>query len=76
MRITNDLNINNFKFWSGAKDLTNKLTYSELNVIQENLEELYPDGLTDTQLNDLFWFDDEFICELIGVDVDEVYGRE
>lgn len=32
------------------------------------IEELYPDGLTDTELNDLLWFDDKWIYETLGIE--------
>ena len=37
------------------------------------LEDLYPDGMEETEVNDLFWFEEEFLCELIGVDYEEDY---
>jgi hypothetical protein len=43
----------------------------------ENLiEELYPDGLTDTALNDLLWFDSEFIFESLGINEEEEETEE
>ena len=27
---------------------------------------LYPDGMTDTQVNDLFWFEEDFIAQILG----------
>ena len=32
------------------------------------IEELYPDGLTETQLNDILWFEEDWICETLGID--------
>ena len=31
--------------------------------------------MTDTQINDLFWFDEDFICQMIGEDVEEIFER-
>jgi len=76
MTITSELDLSTFKFWSGAKDFADKLTYTELQDMQNHLEDLYPDGMTETHLNDLFWFEDEFICQCIGLDLDEVCNRE
>lgn len=75
MRITTEQTIKQFEFWSGAKDLADKLTFQELDTIQFELEELYPNGLTETELNDLFWFDTEFICDLIGQTEEDIYNR-
>lgn len=74
--INNNTDLTQFEFWSGAKDFADKLTRSELEQLQNMLEELYPDGLTETALNDIFWFEDEWLCESLELDIDEVYDRE
>lgn len=77
MKIYKDESLSNFEFWSGAKDFANKLTESEFNLIENTLEELYPDGMSETQINDLFWFEDEWICsDILGIEYDEVMNRE
>jgi len=40
------------------------------------LEEMYPEPVEITTINDLLWFDDEFIFEQlnIGIDDDFTYG--
>ena len=75
MKIITETDLTTFKFWAGAKDFSELLTYTELKEITDQLEELYPDGLTDTQINDLFWFDEDFISELIGVDTETIFNR-
>ncbi len=66
MRIYKEENLTNFEFWSGAKDRAEKLTSHELNQIETTLEELYPDGMSETELNDFFWFDFETVLGWIG----------
>ena len=34
------------------------------------LEELYPEGMSPTELNDLLWFDFESVCRWLGLDYD------
>ena len=63
--------LTNFEFWSGAKD--HSFTYNELNHLENVIEELYPDGISETGINDLFWFEEEFLCESIGVDYENDY---
>ena len=75
MRITKEIDLSRFEFWKGAEELAEYLTTNELNQIGEQLEELYPNGLTEIQINDLFWFDGEFICELIGENYEEIINR-
>ena len=66
MKLYKEESISNFEFWSGAKDRAENLTSQELDQIESILEDLYPDGMSDTQLNDLFWFDFETVLEWIG----------
>ncbi|AKG94255.1 hypothetical protein AVT43_gp81 [Polaribacter phage P12002L] len=73
MKITRELNLTNFEFWSGAKQ--HYFTFSELQEIQNQLEELYPDGMSETKINDLFWFEEEFLCECICLDFEEYQNR-
>ena len=66
--ISEDKRLRDFDFWSGAKDTVNYLTSEELDIIEDMLEDAYPDGMTETQLNDLFWFDTDVIAEWLGYD--------
>ncbi len=75
MIIKTDTNLSDFNFWSGGEDRALLLTANELDDIGACLEDVYPDGLTDVELNDLFWFDFEAMCSLIGLDDGEVYER-
>ena len=71
MKITSELNLTAFEFWAGAKD--HEFTQTELKQIQFILEDVYPDGMTETGVNDLFWFEDEVICEWLGIDYEDDY---
>ena len=76
MKITFDTHLQNFEFWSGAKTFAEKLTLEELNELEYTICDLFPDKQpTETEINDLFWFEDEMLCELIGIDCEEVYNR-
>ena len=69
MKITSEMSLKNFKAWSGAKDTLNKLIeLDKCDDLEFILDDLYPDGLTDTQLNDILWFDDEWIYETLGIE--------
>lgn len=52
--------------WQGAKDRVDDLTDEQIEVIIENLVELYPDGIDETELNDFLWFDDDTYAEWLG----------
>tara|TARA_B110000977_G_C10974018_1_gene453446 strand:- start:171 stop:395 length:225 start_codon:yes stop_codon:yes gene_type:complete len=74
MQYTTELNLTNFNFWSGAKQ--HEFTYSELKEIEYSLEDLYHEKQpSETDINDLFWFEEEFLCECIGVDFEEYENR-
>ena len=69
MKITSEISLKNFKAWSGAKDTLNKLIeLDKCDDLEFILDDLYPDGLTDTQLNDILWFEDEWIYEILGIE--------
>jgi len=54
--------------WSGAVDTFEKIKEEDkLEELEYMLEELYPEGMTDTQLNDLLWFDSEWVLEQLGI---------
>lgn len=76
MTIHTETALRDFGFWSGAKDRADMLTSSQLDAIETELEQLYPDGMTETELNDLFWFDFDFVCSLIGTSEAAVFGED
>ena len=68
MTITYELDLNSFEAWSGAKDTLDRIQREGKCAELENiLEELYPDGMTETDLNDLLWFDSESVYEWLGI---------
>ena len=68
MTITYELDLNRFEAWSGAKETLERIQREGKCTELENiLEELYPDGMTETELNDLLWFDSESVYEWLGI---------
>lgn len=77
MKITTDISLRNFDFWSGAKDTVKYLTCEELGTIKTILEDLYPEGVDETTINDIFWFEDDAIAEWLGYDsFEDIMERE
>ena len=67
MRIYKEVNYSyDFDFWSGAKDTVKYLLDSEVNTILSILEDTEPEGMSATQLNDFFWFEDDTIAQWLG----------
>ena len=76
MKIYKEESLSNFEWWSGAKDTARRIDeergergWDELEAI---LEDAYPDGIDETELNDLLWFEPETVYEWLGIgDEDE-----
>jgi hypothetical protein len=50
----------NFEAWSGAVDTQERIiNEGKANDFDALIKDLYPDGLSETQLNDLLWFEEE-----------------
>ena len=70
--INENLTLADFNAWSGAKDTKETILANNKGEEFDNLiEELYPDGLTDTNLNDILWFDSGWIFESLGIKEEE-----
>ena len=77
MTITYELDLNSFQAWSGAKDTLDRIQREGKCAELENvLEELYPDGMTETELNDLLWFEPETVYEWLGIRSEEQIKKE
>lgn len=76
MKVTKKLSLSNFDFWGGAKDRAQMLTIDELNEIEQQLEDVYPEGMDETQINDIFWFDFDWVAQMIGYeDEEDLYNQ-
>jgi hypothetical protein len=77
MKIISEKSISDFEAWSGAVDTKNKIVeaYKE-NDFDSYIEDLYPDGIDETALNDLLWFDGDQILEDLGITEDEEEDEE
>ena len=71
MKIYTEQSLCNFQFWSGAKEFAETLTDKQFDQVETILEDLYPEGMTDTQINDLFWFEEETIREWLDLPTEE-----
>ena len=72
MIIKTETNLRNFEAWSGATE-TKKIIL-DLGLEEEFemlIDDCYPEGLTDIELNDILWFDADWILENLGVKEEE-----
>ena len=64
--------LHSFDAWSGAKDTKQTILDNHKGDEFDSLiEELYPDGLSEAALNDILWFDPEWIYESLGIETEE-----
>ena len=72
MKVYEELNLRDFNAWSGAIETKNKIIDAgKEEEFEEFIEEIYPDGLSATKLNDILWFDNEMIIEMLGIQENE-----
>ena len=72
MLIKTEKNLRGFEAWSGAIETKKIILDAGLEEEFEMLiDECYPEGLTDTELNDILWFDSDWILEMLGIEVEE-----
>ena len=72
MKITKEISFSQFEPWSGAVGTYNLIVEAgKEDELEAILEDLYPDGISDTQLNDLLWFESEWLLESLGIAEEE-----
>lgn len=72
MKVTVETTLQNFAAWSGAVETKERILGegkgSDFDFL---IEELYPDGVTETQVNDILWFEEDWIFEMLGITDEE-----
>lgn len=66
MKYTVEESLRNFNFWSGAKDTVDVLTLEQIDTIESMLEDCMGEEVSDTDINDFFWFERDTIAEWLG----------
>ena len=63
------------ELWSGALDTLNTITENDkLQDLMNFLGELYPEPIDITTVNDLLWFDDDFVFEQLDIELEQDYS--
>lgn len=72
MKLTYEINnIDEFRAWSGAVHTRNAIIENhKQDEFMLLLEELFPEGCSETELNDFLWFDDDFIFSTLDIKQD------
>ena len=72
MKTYNEITLDRFDAWSGAIDTKKRIIQEGKSEEFDSLiEELYPDGLSETHLNDILWFEQDWIYESLGIEIEE-----
>ena len=68
MKVYQEISFEDFDAWSGAVDTKEKIIDAEkAEEFEALVEELFPNGIDATELNDFLWFDDDYILEILGI---------
>lgn len=68
MTIKSEISLENFEAWSGGKYTLNRIiNEGKCSQLEAILEDLYPDGMTNTELNDLLWHDSDTVFEWLDI---------
>lgn len=75
MRYTVECDLRNFHAWSGAVDTLNTLIqYDDVDQVENYICEVFgEEDPTDTEINDLLWFETDAIAEYLGFQTWEHY---
>ena len=62
------VDVRDYKPWSGATIAYSRIQEEgKLDYLFQLLEEIYPDGIDAQALNDLLWFDREWLYQILGI---------
>lgn len=77
MKVTKEISIANYDARGQARDTQELIINNDKVTEFDNLiEELYPDGIDDTSLNDLLRFESDWICEVLDIDQEDEDDEE
>lgn len=71
MKIFYEKSLSDFEWWSGVRENAKMFTSDELEELESYIEDLYPDGIDETKLNDIMLFDYEWIAEVLGLELNK-----
>ena len=69
MKIIKEISsLTEFDPWSVAVDTLKRIAeFDKEEEFISMLEDIYPDGITDTQLNDILWFESDWCYKMLGI---------
>ena len=77
LTIRKEFDIYHFEPWDGAVDIYYKIHDAcKLSSLELLLENLYPDGIGESELNDFLWFESDWLLESLGLQEEEEEEEE
>lgn len=77
MIIRKEIALRDFEFWSGGADRANQCSAEELDTLEQFFEETEPEeGWTDTDINNMFWFEFDTLAQYLGYKDEEDFDRK
>lgn len=77
MKYIVEQNLRDFEFWSGGAERANNCSDEELDTLEQFFEETEPEeGWTDTDINDMFWFEFDTLAQYLGYKDEEDFDRK
>lgn len=68
MKITKEINMENFNAWSGAIDTLETIKdHNKIKELEFFLEGFFEETPTETQINDMLWFNGQYIFEQLNI---------
>ena len=72
MKVIREVSLWNFEGWSGAEETIQVIIENDkVEEFEQLIEELFPEGINETSLNDLLRFEDNWVFEMLGIVSDE-----
>ena len=75
MTITIEKKLRDFHFWGLAAENAKKLTYDELDLLEDHMGACTLEPWSATEINDMMAYDFENTCYWIDLDYEEVMAR-
>ena len=68
MRVTSEINLSQFDAWGGAEETKERIiSEGKEDDFVSLIEELFENGISETQLNDLLRFDEEWVFSNLNI---------
>jgi hypothetical protein len=72
MKVYSEISLRQHDAWSGAVETKQAIIDAgKAEAFDQMIDELYPDGISETELNDILWFEEDWIFEVLGITEEE-----